>query len=130
MVRKMFAVAMFAGVFTVLGGLVSAHHSTAGYDNKTTTETKGTVVEFRWRNPHVMLIWDAKDATGKDTRWTGEMQSPLSSTADGLTRNSIKAGDELAVAIHPGPNGQALVVSIVDAHGKSLITSRARGEAP
>src|SRR4051794_7008035 len=126
MVRKMFAVAAFAGAFAGLGGLVSAHHSTAGYDNKTTTELKGTVVEFRWKNPHVTLIWDAKDASGKVTRWTGEMQSPLSSTGDGLARDSIKPGDELTVTVHPGPNGQALVVAIMDAHGKSLITPRGR----
>ena len=120
-VQKTLAAVGFAVVFAVLGGLVSAHHSTAGYDNKKTITTKGTVVEFRWKNPHIILIWDAKDESGKVVRWTGEMSSPLTNTGLGLTRDSLKTGDEVTVAIHPGPNDQALVVSIADAQGKFVL---------
>jgi len=112
---------VLAGVFTALGGVVSAHHSTAGYDNKTTTALKGTVVEFRWKNPHVTLIWDVKDESGKVTRWTGEMLSPISETGNGLTRDSLKAGQEIVVTVHPGPNAQALVVAINDAQGNVVL---------
>jgi len=112
---------MFAGFFAVLGGLVSAHHSTAGYDNKTTTPVKGTVVEYRWRNPHVTLIWDAKDDSGKVVRWTGEMLSPITNTGLGLSRDSFKVGDEVTVTIHPGPNDQALVLAIQDSKGNFVL---------
>ena len=119
--QKMFVVVVFIGVFTLLGGLVSAHHSTAGYDTKKTIAAKGVVVEFRWRNPHVILIWDAKDDSGKVVRWTGEMLSPITNTGLGLSRDSLKAGDEVTVTIHPGPNDQALVESIADAQGKFVL---------
>ena len=120
-VQKILAVAVFIAVFTVLGGLVSAHHSTAGYDLKKTTALKGTVVEYRWRNPHVVLIWDVKDDSGKVVRWTGEMLSPITNTGLGLSRDSFKAGDEVSVTVHPGPNDQALVLAIADAQGKLVL---------
>jgi hypothetical protein len=46
------------------GAPASAHHSRAGYDqakDKLTT-INGVVVEVIWRNPHVYLTLDSKDA--------------------------------------------------------------------
>ena len=119
--RKLLAVAVFVVVFTMLGGLVLAHHSTAGYDKKKTVALKGIVADWVWRNPHCILIWDVKDANGKVTRWHGEMQSPLSNTGLGLSRTSFKAGDEVTVTVNPGPNDQALVLTIADGKGKMVL---------
>jgi hypothetical protein len=119
--RKVLAIALFVCVFTMLGGLVFAHHSTAGYEMKKTVPLKGTVAQWIWRNPHCLLVWDVKDESGKVTRWTGEMQSPISNTGLGLNRDSFKPGDELTVTVHPGPNGQALVLTIADGHGKMVL---------
>ena len=119
--QTILAVAVFVGVFAVLGGLISAHHSTAGYDLKTTSALRGSVVEYRWRNPHVVLIWDAKDDSGKVVRWTGEMLSPITNTGLGLSRDSFKVGEEVSVTVHPGPNDQALVLAIADAQGKLVL---------
>ena len=119
--QKVLAIAVFVSMFGMLGGLVSAHHSTAGYEMKKTAALKGTVVEWRWRNPHCILVWDVKDASGNVVRWSGEMQSPISNTGLGLTRDSFKPGDELTVTAHPGPNGQALVLTIADAQGKMVL---------
>ncbi len=33
-----------------------AHHSVAGYDRTTLHEIEGTLVDVRWRNPHVTFI--------------------------------------------------------------------------
>jgi len=119
--QKVMAVAVFLCMFTMLGGLVSAHHSTAGYDKTKTVALKGTVAEWVWRNPHVILIWDVKDASGKVVRWYGEMQSPISNTGFGLSRNSFKPGDEITVTVNPGANAQALVLTIKDAQGKMVL---------
>ena len=41
-------------VVSMLPVIVSAHHSNAEYTNKL-TKMEGTVVEYRWRNPHVTV---------------------------------------------------------------------------
>ena len=66
--QKVLAVAVFVSLFAMLGGLVSAHHSTAGYDKAKTVALKGTVAEWIWRNPHCIMVWDVKDANGKVVR--------------------------------------------------------------
>ena len=119
--QKVLAVAIFVYLFTMLGGLVSAHHSTAGYDKAKTVALKGTVAEWIWRNPHCIMVWDVKDANGKVVRWYGEMQSPISNTGLGLSRNSFKPGDEITVTVNPGANAQALVLTIKDAQGKMVL---------
>jgi hypothetical protein len=120
-VQKVLAVAVFVCTFTMLGGLVSAHHSTAGYDKAKTVALKGTVAEWIWRNPHCIMVWDVKDADGKVVRWYGEMQSPISNTGFGLSRNTFKPGDEITVTVNPGANAQALVLTIKDAQGKMVL---------
>jgi len=131
-IQRLLAIAIFVSVF---GSLALAHHSTAGYDMKKTTALKGTVAQWIWRNPHVILVWDVKDESGKVTRWSGEMNSPISVTGLGLNRDSFKPGDELTVTVHPGPNAQALVLTIADGKGKMILdrygdedAPRARGE--
>ena len=71
--QKVFGIAILALVivFGLSGGIASAHHSNAEYTN-TLTKMEGTVVEYRWRNPHVTVVWDAKDASGKVVRWRGD----------------------------------------------------------
>ncbi len=119
--QKLLAIAVFVCLFSMLGGVVFAHHSTAGYEMKKTVPLTGTVAQWIWRNPHCLLVWDVKDESGKVIRWTGEMQSPISNTGLGLTRDSFKPGDELTVTVHPGPNGQALVLTIANSQGKMVL---------
>jgi hypothetical protein len=129
-IQKLLAVAAFVCIFSMLGGVVSAHHSTAGYEMKKTVALKGTVAQWVWRNPHCILVWDVKDETGKVTRWSGEMQSPISNTGMGLNRDSFKPGDELTVTVHPGPNSQALVLTIADGQGKMVLDRYGEEDAP
>ena len=85
-------------VFPFRNGLLSAHHSKAHYESDDKQKTlKGTVVEYQWRNPHVYVVWDVKDDSGKVVRWTGELSSVTTSIADGLTKNSLKPGDEVTI---------------------------------
>ena len=119
--QKVLAVAVFASIFTMLGGLVVAHHSTAGYDTSKTVELKGTVAEWIWRNPHCILVWDVTDASGNVVQWYGELQSPISNTGLGLSRNSFTPGDVVTVVANTGPNAQALVLTIADAQGNMVL---------
>jgi hypothetical protein len=100
-----------------------AHHSKAHYGNQELT-TNGTVVEYKWRNPHVFVVWDAKDQSGKTTQWIGEMNSVTSMIADGMTKNSLKPGDQVTIVVFPSKNSgssEALIKKIMKADGTVVV---------
>jgi hypothetical protein len=105
------------------GGVVFAHHSQAGFEtNDKARVVKGTVTEYRWRNPHVLIFWDVKDESGKAVRWVGELGSVTSALAGGLSKDSLKRGDEITVTIVPSKAGtpEALIRRLVKADGTVL----------
>ena len=118
-------------VCSLLGGVVSAHHSRAGYDtdDKITT-LKGIVTEVKWRNPHVFIIWGVKDDKGTVVQWTGEFSSPSTMISEGLSKDTFKPGDEVAVTVIPAKAGtpQGLVIKMVRPDGRVVIDlSQRRG---
>ena len=115
----MFTLLMFA----MFAGLVSAHHSVAGYDTQKEVTLKGTVVEYNWRNPHVFVVWNVKDESGKVVQWIGEMNSPTSMIQVGMSRSSLKAGDEIVLVVNPSKTGNPLAVirKINMADGKLVV---------
>lgn len=104
--RLSLAIAVFAvaAVFVVPSGVVSAHHSNAEYGDKLVT-MDGTVVEFRWRNPHVTVVWDVKDESGNVVTWKGELASITTVMASGLTKHSLKPGDPIKISVYPSKLG-------------------------
>src|SRR5260370_17303303 len=94
-----FAVLVFT-LIAMRGGVLLAHHSNAEYGNKLTT-MNGTVVEYRWRNPHVTVVWESKDPSGKVVRWRGELASIASAMGHCLTKTSLKAGDDIRITVFP-----------------------------
>ena len=95
-------------VFSANNGILLAHHSKAHYETGDKAQLfKGVVVQYQWRNPHVYVVWDVKDDSGKLVRWTGELSSVTTSIADGLTKSSLKPGDEVAVLASPSKTGAA-----------------------
>ena len=110
-------------VFAMFGGMVSAHHSVAGYDNKKEVTLRGTVVEFVWRNPHVVVFWDVKDSNGKVANWSGQMNSPTSMIQVGMNKNSMKRGDDIVVIGNPSKTGAplAVIIKITRADGTLVV---------
>ena len=110
-------------LIVMFGSLTAAHHSIAGFNNKKEITMRGTVVEFRWRNPHILIIWQAKDASGNAVEWSGEMASPTTMMQLGMSRESLKQGDEIDVSYHPTLTSEriALVTKIVRADGKVIV---------
>jgi hypothetical protein len=104
--QKVFGVAIlsFVIVFGLSTGIVFAHHSNAEYTNKL-TKMEGTVVEYRWRNPHVTVVWDSKDETGKVVRWRGELASITTVMGSGLTKDSLKPGQVVKMSVYPSKLG-------------------------
>ena len=107
MFGRMFVAAMLvaAGVSVMFNAPVLAHHGASTFLQSEIT-IKGTVVEYIWKNPHVLLVWNTTDDSGKTVQWTGEVASPESMMSDdGWRKDTFKLGDELTFTVRPAKSG-------------------------
>jgi hypothetical protein len=90
-----------------IGVLAYAHHSFAAvYSTETELEFKDvTIVRVNWANPHTIVAFDARDETGKTTRWVTETGSPSALPRIGWTRTSVSVGDVVTVHVNPARDG-------------------------
>lgn len=88
-----------------------AHHGTAGYDMDRVTTLTGTVTQFDWSNPHVVIYFDVKKDDGHVEHWTIEMAAPIHMSRFGWSKSSMKAGDQIVAETHPAKNGAPIGTS-------------------
>jgi len=89
---------LLAFVFTALRAVapLRAHHNTAGiYDAARPVPLNGTVTAVQWRNPHVFIFVDSKDEAGTVVNWKVEALGALTVLRDGLTKDSLRVGDQI-----------------------------------
>lgn len=106
-----------------------AHHSFAMYDPAKPMLLSGSVKEFQWANPHV-LLWltaDAKPGQKEGDVYTIELStSPGPLSRIGWTKRSLEPGDKVQVEINPlrsgEPGGQFRKATIVKT-GQVLLTA-------
>jgi hypothetical protein len=107
-----------------------AHHGSAVSYNLTKMVTmEGTVTEFQWRNPHVYVLYDAKDDKGNVVNWGAETHSPIvCENEDGWTKSTLKPGDKITISVFPSNIGtpRGLLAKIVF-NGKVIIDDASRG---
>ena len=97
----------------VLGGLTlaaatgaaTAHHSFAMFDTDHPIEISGTVKEFRFVNPHSVLVVVVKGQDGVAKDWILELPAPGFMARQGMTAKSLKPGDEIVAKINPLHSG-------------------------
>src|ERR1051325_6707389 len=119
--QRLFAIATLATVIAVPVALYS-HHSRAHYGTEEMTNT-GTVIEYKWRNPHVFVVWEVKDQ-GKSTQRVGEMASGTQMMDDGMTKDALKQGETITVISFPSKNPgstEALIKKITKSDGKVVV---------
>jgi hypothetical protein len=100
----------FVGVAAslLLSAPLFAHHGFAGrYDEDHPVTVTGTVVELQFQNPHSFIIFENKDAGGKDVRWQAELGSANLLAREGWTRTMLKAGDRITIIGPQNKNGSA-----------------------
>jgi Family of unknown function (DUF6152) len=108
-------------VFTLLGSAALAHHGRAGYSNEITT-VKGTVTEVQWKNPHVFIAFDVKDNNGNVVHWLAELSSPATMLAAGMSRTTLKSGDEIVIKGKTGLEGAPFtLVDSITKDGKAIV---------
>src|SRR5436853_7801422 len=95
-----------AVLFVVFVRTATAHHSfSAVYDDTRMLTVSGVVTQFRFVNPHAMMIMDVTDASGKVSKWTVEFAGSLNLSNVGWTAGSIKAGERVTVFGNPTHSG-------------------------
>jgi hypothetical protein len=92
-----------AALLTVLSlyGSAFAHHGAAAYDRSVTLTLKATVTEFVFRNPHILISFEAPDEQGKIVQWTAEGGSSSGLARRGWTWKTLKQGDQVTVVGNP-----------------------------
>jgi hypothetical protein len=94
---------VFAFVFAILGSAITAtaHHSFAAtYDVSKTTEIKGKVVVFSFRNPHSLITVEVTDGAKKN-RWAVEGPGSTQLANTGVQNDTLKYGDEVVITGNP-----------------------------
>ena len=119
MAKQLRIVAFLVGVFAFSAPL-RAHHGAASFDTGKMVTVKGTVTEYIWSNPHVLVKVDAKDESGEVKHWVLEAWNPVTQSSRGWTKNTIKSGDEVALDITPAKNNQP----IGEIRGKIVINGK------
>jgi hypothetical protein len=90
---------------TAFTGVVRAHHSTAIYDSANPIELRGTVVEWKFTNPHTIIVLDVRGEDGKSTIWGVEGGNTAGLFRQGWTPLTLKPGDKIIVTVRPLRSG-------------------------
>ena len=96
--RAKLAILIAAGLMTAVALPILAHHSVAAeFDATKPVTVTGTVTKLDWMNPHILVYVDAKDASGKITKWQFEGGPPNALRRNGWTKEALKEGDQVTV---------------------------------
>ena len=87
------------------GPLVSGHHSFAAhYFEEQSVTVAGRLVEFEYRAPHAWVHMSVADERRGVQQYSAEWANPNRLSRDGITRDTLKAGDHVIVTGSPGRN--------------------------
>jgi hypothetical protein len=109
---------LLLGVIAALaaGTAAFAHHSySATYDVGQQVTLEGKLVQFVFKNPHSFITVQAPDAKGVLQRWSLEWSGVGQLTNQGVTRETLRPGDEVVVIGNPSRvpgEYKALMVSL------------------
>ena len=123
---------LFAGAGLLLAVALPAlsHHAFAMFDMTKDVAYEGTLVEYRWENPHTHLIVRVEPGADPATVGTWDIEGGSTNIMgrQGWTRATFKPGDKVKIVAHPlkdGAKGAALFYAILP-DGKRLYHDIAR----
>ena len=88
-------------MFLSVCGTAFAHHGASAYDRSVTLTLKATVTDFTFRNPHILISFDAADDQGKVVHWVAEGGSSSGLARRGWTRKTLNVGDQVTLVGNP-----------------------------
>jgi hypothetical protein len=114
---KRYLVVLLAAVALVASAQVYAHHSFAAtYLEDQTVQIEGELVQFLFRNPHSFVHVNVKEKDGSVVRYAVEWGGAGQLGGQGVTRETLKAGDHVIISGSPGRNPADHRVRMVTLH--------------
>jgi hypothetical protein len=106
----------------MLSGSALAHHSFAMFDYNKDLTIVGEVKELQWINPHIHLLVNVPDGKGGMVEWDIEGGTPANLRRNGWSKDAVKQGEKISVAIRPLKNGTSggMLVSAKRADGTRI----------
>ena len=99
---------------------ILAHHSLgATYDGSKEIKLDGKIVQLLFRNPHSFLHVEAPDKDGVMQRWSLEWRGIGQLDAQGITRDTLKAGEAVTIRMNPSRTPADHRGVLVSLHRKS-----------
>ena len=92
-------------LLTMVSAPALAHHGNAAYADNFTEFKNATVTKFAWTNPHAMIDFDVKDATGKPMHIVVEAGPATNIRLIGWTKTSLAPGDEVTLRVYMAKSG-------------------------
>ena len=110
-----------AGILAAATPLL-AHHSWPVDFSKEVT-VKGTVTEYSWGNPHVMIGLEVRTDDGKMEKWSVGGPSTTRMAANGWGKDSLRMGDVITGTGYRFADGQRILrlQKIVMPDGKVML---------
>ena len=125
--RLLHALPLVALLLALAAVRTSAHHAFSPvYDSKRTITVDGVVTQFRFVNPHAMMLMEVKDKTGKVVTWNVEFAGRLNLEEAGWNAQTIKPGEHVKVTGNPAweSSQRMAFVKLVRADGTQLEPGR------
>jgi hypothetical protein len=101
MKRNLILSVVAAGVLVFALAAYGHHSIGATYDGNKEVKLEGKLVQFDFRNPHSFVHLDVLDKEGKTQRWAIEWGGASSLGGQGITRSTLKVGDEVVITGNP-----------------------------
>jgi len=92
-------------VLLLAGTQAQAHHSTAIYDSENPIELVGTVVSWKFTNPHCIIELEVTTAEGEKQIWNLEGSNTSLLFRRGWTPETLKPGDRIMATARPLRSG-------------------------
>ncbi|SRR6266852_2712367 len=119
--RGKLGLAIFA--LSVVSAPILAHHgAAAAFDTGKSVKVQGTITDFQFSNPHVLVYFECKNDKGEKEQWQGELTAPAKLGRAGWTKNTLKPGDPVTVGGYPARSGAHTIWirELIGPDGKSL----------
>ena len=117
---KPYPVVLLVAAAAVVGGAATqayAHHSFAAtYRESQTVTIEGELVQLDFRNPHSFVHVMVKEKDGAMVRYAVEWGGAGQLGGQGVTRETLKAGDHVIITGSPGRNPKDHRVRMVTLH--------------
>jgi len=122
---KAYRLSVLAVIALTIALPLFAHHGNAAYDTTKTVTVRGTITDFEFINPHVMVFFDAKNDNGDIEKWQGELTSPNHLMRTGWTKVTLKPGDQVTFSGLRAKSGATTlwITKIIAADGHEIALS-------